>query len=97
MKTWWHNIRTTGGFRLNHEGYRMLKQVLELENYQFVLTDPWVFPTTLLEMDRKIQSPFFIQHPKAGCKPVVVIFGSAEAVMISLYGNFQRWLDNYEP
>jgi len=97
MKTWWYNIRANGGFRLTVKGYQMLVQVLKLEHYRFEHATPWVFATTLLDMDRKIQSPYYIQHPTPGCKSVVVIFGSAEAVMISLYGDFKRWLDNYEP
>lgn len=105
MTTWWHNIRDSGGLRLTDEGYRILEQVLELENYQFEMDNFWgLNHNILLEMDRKIQSPYYIKRKidwsapgGFGATSQVVIFGSAEAMMISLYGDFIQWLDNYQP
>ena len=97
MKTWWHNIRSTGGMRLTHEGYHMLDQVLKLSHYSFDITDPKNMTSDrLLEMDRKIQSPYYIMA-KHTVPRKVVLFGSAEAVAVNLYGSFERWLDNYQP
>jgi hypothetical protein len=96
-KTWWHNIRSTGGLRLTHAGYLMLGQVLDVEHYTFDVTNPKSLNSdTLLEMDRKIQSPYYIMTKQMIPKQII-IFGSAEAVMINLYGDFKRWLDNYRP
>ena len=96
-KTWWHNIRSTGGMRLTHEGYRIFVQVLGLTHYTFDITDPKSMNSDrLLEMDRKIQSPYYILAINTIPKKII-IFGSAEAVVINLYGSFERWLDNYQP
>ena len=97
MKTWWHNIRSTGGMRLTHKGYHIFDQVLGLTRYTFDITDPKsVTSDRLLEMDRKIQSPYYILAINTIPKKII-IFGSAEAVVINLYGSFERWLDNYQP
>ena len=97
MKTWWHNIRSTGGLRLTHAGYLIFDRVLDLEQYTFDVTDPKSLNSdTLLEMDRKIQSPYYIMAKQMIPKQII-IFGSSEAVMINLYGDFKRWLDNYRP
>ena len=96
-KTWWHNIRSTGGLRLTHAGYLIFDRVLDLAHYKFDVADPKSLNSdTLLEMDRKIQSPYYIMTKQMIPKQIV-IFGSSEAVMINLYGDFKRWLDNYRP
>jgi hypothetical protein len=96
-KTWWHNIRSTGGLRLTHAGYLVFGRVLDLAHYTFDITDPKSMTSDrLLEMDRKIQSPYYIMTKQMIPKQII-IFGSAEAVMINLYGDFKRWLDNYRP
>jgi hypothetical protein len=97
MKTWWHNIRSAGGMRLTHEGYHMLDHVLKLSHYFFDITDPKNMTSDrLLAMDRKIQSPYYIMI-KQNVPQKIVMFGSAEAVAINLYGAFEQWLDNYQP
>lgn len=97
MKTWWHNIRSTGGLRLTDAGYLVLNRVLDLDHYTFDITDPKNMTSDrLLEMDRKIQSPYYIMAINTIPKKIV-LFGSAEAVVINLYGSFERWLDNYQP
>jgi hypothetical protein len=96
-KTWWHNIRSNGGLRLTHAGYHVFDQVLELEHYTFDINNPKCLTSdTLLDMDRKIQSPYYIMS-KHTVPRKIVIFGSSEAVMINLYGDFKQWLDNYRP
>jgi len=96
-KTWWHNIRSTGGMRLTHAGYHIFDQVLELTHYTFDITDPKSMTSDrLLEMDKKIQTPYYIMA-KHTVPRKIVLFGSSEAVMINLYGDFERWFDNYEP
>lgn len=96
-KTWWHNIRPTGGMRLTHEGYNIFDQVLKLTHYNFDITDPKSMTSDrLLEMDRKIQTPYYIMTKQMILKKIV-LFGSSEAVMVNLYGDFKRWLDNYQP
>ena len=97
MKTWWHNIRSSGGMRLTHAGYYIFDQVLKLTSYSFDLEDPHVLNSSiLLSTDKKIQSPYYIMAKHTVPKKII-LFGSSEAVMINLYGDFKRWLDNYRP
>jgi hypothetical protein len=97
MKTWWYNIRSSGGMRLTHAGYLIFDRVLKLTSYSFDLEDPHVLNSSIiLSMDKKIQSPYYIMAKQMIPKKIV-IFGSSEAVMINLYGDFKRWLDNYQP
>jgi hypothetical protein len=50
----------------------------------------------MLALDRKIQMPYYISATK-GIPKKIVFFGSREAVMINLYGDLQKFLDNYTP
>ena len=50
----------------------------------------------ILDLDRKIQTPYYI-HAVKGIPKKVVFFGSKEAVMIKLYGDLKKYLDNYQP
>lgn len=94
--TWFFNIRDNGGLRLTPEGYRILTNVLDLENWRWTFPEPKKFnKKILLEMDRKISFPFFIERkPSAGIG--VVFFSSREASMVTLYGDLEKWLANLE-
>lgn len=95
LRTWWFNIRKTGGMRLTTLGHTAFVRDLELEHYEYRIDDPLLFnQQTILDLDRKMQMPYFISATK-GIPKKIVLFGSKEAVMINLYGNLQQFLDNY--
>jgi hypothetical protein len=97
MAAWWFNIRRHGGMRLTGIGYRTFTEDLDLENYAYPIDDPLLFnQRTILKLDRKMQTPYYI-HAVKGIPKRIVFFGSKEAVMVNLYGNLQQFLDNYEP
>ena len=97
MRTWWFNIRKNGGMRLTGSGYRVFTQDLDLASYEWQIKDPHAFNQHLmLALDRKIQMPYYISATK-GIPKKIVFFGSREAVMINLYGDLQKFLDNYTP
>ena len=94
---WWFNLRKTGGMRLTSTGYLTFVEQFELEHYSYQITDPLNFNQhTVLNLDRKMQMPYYI-HAVKGIPKEIVFFGSKEAVMINLYGNLQQFLDNYKP
>lgn len=95
MHTWWFNIRKTGGMRLTGPGYHVFKEHLDLTCYEFAINNPTEFNQELiLDLDRKIQMPYYISATK-GIPKKIVFFGSMEAVMVNLYGDLKKFLDNY--
>ena len=96
IHTWWFNIRNNGGMRLTTAGYRAFCDELDLTHYEFLINDPHAFNQQLiLEMDSKLQMPYYISATK-GIPKKIVFFGSQEAIMINLYGDLKKYLDNYQ-
>lgn len=94
---WWHNFRTAGGMRLTSLGYQAFSEALDIDSYAYEIADPTEFnQQMILDLDRKIQTPYYIKAVK-GIPKKVIFFGSKEAVMIRLYGDLKRYLDNYQP
>ena len=97
MHTWWHNTRPKGGMRLTSTGYAVFSKDLDLAQYSFDLDSPYVLNgAMILEMDQKLQMPYYI-WARQGVPRKVILFGSSEALVATLYGDFKRWLDNYQP
>ena len=97
MRTWWFNIRKTGGMRLTGPGHRVFTEELDLARYEFTIADPHQFTQRrLLDLDRKMQMPYYI-HTVKGIPKKVIMFGSQEAVWINLHGNLEKFLDHYDP
>lgn len=95
MKVWWYNIRAGGGLRLTDLGYFTFKKVVDLESYSMEIDWETFDRTTILKLDRKLQMPYYIDVKKKIPKQVV-FFGSKEAMMARLYGNLNKFLDNYK-
>jgi hypothetical protein len=94
MKTWWYNIRVKGGLRLTELGYFTFKKVMDLETYAMEINWETFDRMTVLKLDRKLQMPYYIEVKKK--IPInVVFFGSREAMLARLYGDLNKFLDNY--
>jgi hypothetical protein len=97
MHTWWFNIRKNGGMRLTTVGYQMFTKDLDIAHYEFAIVDPLQFNQhIILDMDRKLQMPYYI-HAVKGIPKKVIFFGSREAMVTNLYGDLKKFLDNYQP
>ena len=95
MHTWWFNIRKNGGMRLTGPGYTVFVEQLDLARYEWPIQDPLEFNQHLiLALDRKLQMPYYISAVK-GIPKKIIFFGSREAVMLNLYGDLNKFLDNY--
>jgi len=93
--SWWYNLRPTGGLRLTQLGWFALADTLDLEFYEYRIDDPMKFNQhTILDLDRKLQMPYYIITTK-GVPKSIVFFGSKEAVLANLYGSLEKFLDNY--
>lgn len=78
-------------------GYQTFVQDLDLQHYEYAIDNPILFnQQTVLELDRKMQMPYYI-HAVKGVPKKIIFFGSQEAVVVNLYGNLQQFLDNYQP
>lgn len=93
-RTWWANIRKTGGLRLTEHGFYVFSRVLDLAHYDLDIHPGPGNRRTILSLDRKLQSPYYIRIEKR--IPVeICMFGSREAVVAQLYGNLEKFLINY--
>jgi hypothetical protein len=93
MVSWWQDLRFNGGLRLSFEGFQLLKQ-LKVEYFNFdVLPGTHARAQVLIVLNKSLECPYFLQ---AGKYPKIVFFGSQEAVWINLYGNIERFLENYK-
>jgi hypothetical protein len=91
IRSWYRNIRSTGGLGLNKHGFEVMKS-LELESWYFPVTDfkKAISKKILLDLDRKLQWPYYID-PRG---KRIVFFGSREALMATMYGDLQKWLSS---
>lgn len=91
FKTWYQNIRESGGLRLSFVGYRTF-QAVDIQNWPVELQDikRYTTPPMLLELDRKMQYPYFIDYRNKR----MIMFSSRDAMMATLYGDLATWLKN---
>lgn len=81
--------------RLTRQGYEIFSKTLSLEHHEFVIADPLQLnQKVILDLDRKMQMPYYI-HAVKGVPKSIVFFGNKEAMMVNLYGNLRKFLDNY--
>ena len=90
----WKNIRPGGGMRLTKLGYDLF--VKELKRVEYVIKlEPFDLDTRLvMALDRKLQHPYYIEAVK-NMPTKLVLFDSKEAMLANLYGNLEKFLDNY--
>jgi len=88
-KTWYKNIRDSGGLRLTEHGYQVL-QMLEFNSHTVAVTEDRLSRRSLLELDRRVAFPYYINTKKNH----LVLFGSREAMMATLYGDTVKWLNS---
>lgn len=101
MVTWWANIRDEGGLRLTKHGYHMLHDVLGMESWEMDLSQETSGPfrarlnkRTILDLDRKLQWPYYLDSDSRKKRQRIIFFGSREAMMATMYGDLQKWLEN---
>ena len=95
MSLWWYNIRASGGLRLTDIGYFVFKNMLDIESYNMDIDIEKFDRQMLLDLDRKLQMPYYIVVKKK-LPTTIVMFGSREAMLARLYGDLNKFLDNYQ-
>lgn len=87
--SWWQNPDKDAGLRLTTDG-SFVFGMLDITRYEFeVPASLPAKPGQLLTLDRKLTCPYYIT---LGKKPNLVLYGSKEATMYSLYGDLDRFL-----
>jgi hypothetical protein len=95
MRTWWHNLRKSGGMRLTTNGFDIFLNHLQLKHYDYKLQPFDLNSKLIIALDQKLQQPYYIVTKKM--MPIqIVFFGSKEAMMANLYGDLKKFLDNYK-
>jgi hypothetical protein len=92
--TWWHNLRKNGGMRLTKLGYNAFCHRLDIERYHYELDPLQLNSRLMIKLDRQLKSPYFIEYVK-GMATQIVFFGSKEAMLINLYRDLDKFIDNY--
>jgi hypothetical protein len=95
MRQWWANIRKNGGMRLTDYGYLVFTEILDLERYSLEINPETYDRRIVLDLDRKLQSPYYIEIKKHQPRQLIM-FGSREAVLARLYGRLDKFLENYK-
>ena len=90
--SWYRNIRRNGGLRLTDRGFEVLSG-LELDSHQIPLTEKKISRKTLLDLDRKLMFPYYINTRKNH----LTLFSSREAMLATLYGDTITWLESLQP
>jgi len=89
LTTWWQDIRPDGGLRLSPEGCVIFIR-LGITNYEFEIPPSTLArANTLLILSNKLTCPYYIMMSK---KPRLLLFGSKEATMYSLYGDIDKFI-----
>lgn len=92
--SWWYNLRPGGGLRLTEHGFNVLAEKLKLKHYDYTI-DPEKFTAyNLIELDKKLQMPYYILMTKKTIKKIS-FFCSREAMLVNLYGDLTKFLNNY--
>ena len=93
IQNWWQNPRQGSGMRLTPRGHLLL-QKLGFESYHFDIKQDQIRPRLLVLLDQRLQDPYYLTLDKRN--PHIKFYGSKEALMVNLYGDLEKFLDNYE-
>ena len=98
LLTWWMNIRKEGGLRLSAVGDLAFRQAeIEYYEYPFNLVIDVSIHSVMLELNKKIKCPYFLGVNKdtdKKNKPYIRLYDSKVAMMVSLYGNINEYLES---
>ena len=89
---WWINSRKNGGLRLTNAGFKILHE-MNYDTYSFRIKK---LSTTknLILMDQNFECPYYIDGLGA-TESKLIMFGSKEATLINLYGDFHLFIKTF--
>ena len=88
---WWKNPTDVNSLRLSLQGLQLVKAVLKLQSYEFVLSEE-LTNHNLLQLERYLKGPYYLLK-----RQKIIVFEEEEAMMLTLHGNdLASYLDNIE-
>jgi hypothetical protein len=95
MKTWWVNIRNTGGLCLTTSGDQIFTQT-KIEHFDLVID--WTNfndgVSCALMLDRRMPCPYYLFFKNK--QKIIRVYDSRVALLITLQGGIQNFLKNKE-
>ena len=91
LSQWWVSKHNSRGYRLTEKGCDIFVNVLDLEYYQFSINSFSITPKLLLALSSKINCPYYLEKSKNKWENIW-LFGSKDAMMITLWGDLERFL-----
>lgn len=94
-KRYWFTGRSTKNLRLTEEGKKAF-DMLDLEFFEFHLnTTTEKFPYHMVNIGKKLKTPFYIGFRNRFYKSAYIrIYDSKIAMLITLYGSFDEYLNS---
>lgn len=92
LNEWWHDTRPDSNWRLSWSGFVDLADTLDIESWEFEFKKKDISPYMLLKLSRNMTTPYYIVDNRKQTK--LYVLDSKVAVMISLYGNVESWIEN---
>lgn len=81
---WWqsHRSKDMGGLRLSDEGFRFLREELDLQCYEIPFTEPIdLSPQTIIFFDRTMDSPYFLTNQN------ITVFSERKSFELMLFSD----------
>lgn len=94
IRCWWYSRNSTSGLRLTDIGYDAFTNDLDLETYLFNVEHIVPSPRVILQLSKLISCPYYIERTKLRWLNLH-LFGSRQAVELTLYGDLQRYLSSF--
>ena len=94
LGSWWYSRNSTSGLRLTDIGYDAFTDDLDLESYLFNVEHIVPSPRVILQLSKLIACPYYIERTKLRWLNLH-LFGSRQAVELTLYGDLQRYLSSF--
>jgi hypothetical protein len=94
LRSWWYSRNSTSGLRLTDIGYDAFTDDLDLESYLFNVEHIVPSPRVILQLSKLISCPYYIERTKLRWLNLH-LFGSRQAVELTLYGDLQRYLSSF--
>jgi hypothetical protein len=90
----WINPQKHRGFRLTNTGYFIFRDIIKVSGFEFKLKNTKIDTRMLFALDKHLKMPYYIESDKKmPCK--LILFGSDEAMMMSLYNDLHDFLESY--
>ena len=92
ITTWWVDPRPTGGLRLSWTGFTVLVDDLDIEYWVFNFEKQGIPPWIYLKLEHHLTAPYYLVDNKKATS--LTVFSSRDSMMISLYGNVEKWIQS---